>query len=249
MSCNQSFHFLISSNTKLDWDKDKAKDTATLFLVNSIFSTDEVASRIYEIERHSKRKKWIFSRSHRRVTWLIERHRYRRCTLQVIPTSEVAREVPNGFLRVHAKNSEKLLNYNSLSLLRSSPTPLPPSTAFPHFALCTFLRAILILTRAAARYSFAPRRCHRCTLIFQKNAHCASSSFLRPFLLALFSRRPSGRAKEKNTSEERKREKKKKEKGGRNSASIHRLVPLARIKHSRLAIALCSRYHRDAATR
>lgn len=53
---------------------------------------------------------------------------------------------------------------------------LPPAHSSPplyrsHFALRTFLRAILILTRAAARHSSATR-CRRCTLIFQKNAHC-----------------------------------------------------------------------------
>lgn len=159
---------------------------------------------------------------------------------------------PAGILMASLGPREK--QREAFKLQANTPDPLShPSHSSPpvhrsHFALRTFLRAILILTRAGARHSSATR-CRRCTLIFQKNAHCVHRPpFVRfhpvvpPCSLSSLVLRAHLRNKKKA---EEKKSKWRKEFRGR----IPPLVPLARIKHSHLAITLCSRYHRDVATR
>lgn len=82
---------------------------------------------------------------------------------------------PAGILMASLGPCEKQREAFKLQANTPDPLTLPPILLLPstasHFARRTFLRAILILTRAAARHSSATR-CRCCTLIFQKNAHC-----------------------------------------------------------------------------
>lgn len=135
----------------------------------------------------------------------------RRCTLQVIPPTYRS---PAGILMASLGPCEKqreAFKLQANTLLRTAPRP--PLARRSHFALRTFLRAILILTRTAARHSSAPR-CRRCTLIFQKNAHCASSPPSAPTqlcFLALFP--PSAFCAHLRKSRKKRRKKREKAEG------------------------------------
>lgn len=97
----------------------------------------------------------------------------RRCTLQVIPPTY--RSPPRGILMASLGPCEKQREAFKLqadTLPRTAPRP-PPS-----LALCSpyvFARNFNFNASRCPTQLRTPR-CRRCTLIFQKNAHCASFS-------------------------------------------------------------------------